>query len=381
MHESTSCGVEEKIMDKPLPTPGVRLPTDRYDEKWAKDVRDAARRLVCIYASAIEAVISLRKPWQRVEFRELYSGKMFVVKPLLRDALLHHIKVNLDQATLLAMRAYQAQRPTPEETRLWVSKKNTSPERVAEKEAERSAFLERQRNTSALLNEAQDDIKSLNEIVRGQPSLAAKLFKAGISLLRRVAPFAVAGWVITRFDDLRAWPTWQVMGFALLILVAYHLVAWVSLPFFNAAYRKHLLLNGYGFMGKPSDGLMPMFPDVKRLEVAFFELFDLRPPVVVSWDEIVPALHYLVLIIFIITLSVSLPLTREARYGAWVFGAVLIIIYIRRIIEWWTWVHQRHQGRNFSEIAWALLAAIDWGTVLEPPKQGTNQSGALENHT
>lgn len=355
-------------MDTQSTTPGYSQQTERYDEKWARDVRDATRWLVCIYARAFEAVLALRKPWQRVVLGGMYGGrKLLIVKPLLRDALLYHIKVNFNHATLLTLRAYQAQRPTPSETRLGVNKKNASLERIAEAEAQRNAFLERQQNTSALLNEALDDIKSLNEIVCGQPSLAAKLFKTGINLLRRVAPLAVIGWVIARFDELRAWPTWQVMGFAIIILVAYHLVAWVSLPFFNAAYRKHVLLNGY--MGKPSDGLMPMFPDAARLEIAFFKLFDLRPPVIVSWDEIVPALHYLVLIIFIIALLVILPLDGKARNGSWVFGAVLVFIYIGRIAEWWTWIHQRHKGRNFSEIAWALLAAIDWGAVLEPLKQ------------
>ncbi len=346
---------------------------NRYDEKWAKDVRDATRWLVCIYARAFEAVLTLRKPWQRVVLGGIYGKrKFFVVKPLLRDALLHHLKVNLDQATLLALRAYQAQRPTPDETRLRVNKKNASSERIAEAEAERNEFLERQQKSAALLDEALNDIKSLSEIVREQPSLAAKFFKTGISLLRRVAPIAVVGWVVTQFDELRAWPTWQVMGFAILILVAYHLVAWISLPFFDAAYRKHILLNGY--MGKPSDGLMPMFPNAARLEVALFKLFDLRPPIVVSWDEIVPALHYLVLIIFIITLLVILPLAGKVRYGAWVFSAVLVFIYIGRIAKSWTWIQQRHKGRNFSELVWALLAAIDFGVVLEPLKQDTNQA-------
>jgi hypothetical protein len=360
-------------MDSQFPTHAFTQQHDRYDDKWAMDIRDATRWLVCIYARALEAVLALNKPWQRVVFGGLNARlNIFVVKPLLRDALIHHVQVNLNSETLLALETYLVQRPTPDETRIRVNRKNATPEQIEEAEGERNAFLDKQRTTSALLNEAMDDIKSLKELLSGQPSLAVKLFKTGITLLRRVAPLAVAGWVITRFDHLRAWPTWQEIGFAVLILVVYHFVAWASLPFFNAAYRKHLLLNGYGFIGKPSDGLIPMFPDAARLEVAFFKLFDLRPPVVVSWDEVVPALHYVVLIIFIIALLFVLPLAGDVRYGAWAFGTALIFIYIQRITEWWSWVHQRYRGRNLSEIAWALLSIIDWGAVLEPTKQDSN---------
>ena len=70
-----------------------------------------------------------------------------------------------------------------------------------------------------------------------------------------------------------------------------------------------------------------------------------------------------------------MPLAGDARYGAWAFGTALIFIYIQRITEWWSWVHQRYRGRNFSEIAWALLSIIDWGAVLEPTKQD-NKPGA-----
>lgn len=357
-------------MDGESPTVGFTQQHERYDDKWSTDIRDATRRLVCIYARALEEVLALKKPWQRVAFGKLNAQlNIFVIKPLLRDALIQHIQVNLNSATLLTLEAYRAQRPTPEETRLRVNRKNASTEQIEKAEQERRVFLEKQRTASALLSEATDDIKSLKELLSGQPSLAAKLFKTGITLLRRVAPLAVVGWVIARFDHLRAWPTWQAIGFAVLVLAAYHIVAWASLPFFNAAYRKHLLLNGYGLMGKPSDGLMPMFPDAERLECAFFKLFDLRSPVVVSWDEIVPALHYSVLIILIIFLLFMLPLAGEARYGAWVSGAVLIVVYVQRITEWWSWVHQRYRGRNFSEIAWALFSIIDWGSVLEPTKQ------------
>ena len=119
------------------------------------------------------------------------------------------------------------------------------PDAIAKAEAERDARLKEKAVIGSLLDEALDDIASLNAILSRQPLFAARLFRVALNLVRRIAPLALAGWVIAQFKHLRGRPTWQELGFAILVLIAYHLIAWISLPFFNAAYRKFLYLNGY----------------------------------------------------------------------------------------------------------------------------------------
>jgi len=119
------------------------------------------------------------------------------------------------------------------------------PDAIAKAEAERDARLKEKAAIGSLLDEALDDIASLNAILSRQPLFAARLFRVALNLVRRIAPLALAGWVIAQFKHLRGRPTWQELGFAILVLIAYHLIAWISLPFFNAAYRKFLYLNGY----------------------------------------------------------------------------------------------------------------------------------------
>jgi hypothetical protein len=349
-----------------------------YDEKWAEEVRNGTRELVCSYARALEGVLMLKRPYQWVGLGGLSGHKNYLIfKPLLRDALLHRVRLNLDHADLLALRAYQAQRPRPKETRLGV-RQGADPDIVATAEVKRRAFLESREKMASFLNEARDDIKSLSEIASTYKPLSGKIFKTAVSLVRRIAPIAVAGWVVTQFDKLRTWPTWQAILFALLILVAYHFVAWISLPFFNAAFREYVYLDGY--MGKSTDGLDPLFPPVKRVEEHFYKLFDARPPIVVSWDEVVPILHYIALVILIVMLAVGLPLADKARVGAYLFAMLLIPLYLRRITVCCKWIAKKHQGRTFGEVALAFLTAIDWGAMSEAKEEST-ESPSNENDT
>ena len=352
---------------------------EHNDQVWAKEVRDAARYLVNIYAQAGEGVLLLKKPWQFVTIGGIYSIKnMFVMKPLLREAVLRHIRTNLDAVTPLALRAYRVRHLLPKVTSMGLNMKVATPDAIAKAEAERDARLKEKAVIGSLLDEALDDIASLNAILSRQPLFAARLFRVALNLVRRIAPLALAGWVIAQFKHLRGRPTWQELGFAILVLIAYHLIAWISLPFFNAAYRKFLYLNGYGFMGKPTDGLSPLEPSAKRLEGEFFKLLGQFPPIVVSWDEVIPGLHYVAVIAFVISLAFGLPLDKVVREWVLIFGGLLVYTYVMLLREWWRWIKGRYRDTSFLEIAWALVTTIDWETVLDPSKQKVHDAVTVD---
>lgn len=339
-----------------------------FQESWAEKVRNAARCLVRAYAESYEAVQTLRQPIQSVMPGGLWTGRrLWVAKPLLRDAVVKHIQVNLERMTSLHLRAYIAKRPTPDEIRLRV-KLTAGEEHVARAKAELQTYLDKQHRMAALLGEAEEDVHELSKLVSEHKDFASRAIRTVVSLVRRLLPIGFAGWVIAEFAHFQGMPVWPEIAFSLMMLFGYHVFAWLTLPFHDAGYRKYIYFEGY--MGRATDGLDPRFPPVSRLEHSFYNLFDVRPPVVISWDDLLPPLHYLFGILLVVGLVVALPFDAIARVAAGLAGLYFVVIYVRRLTQWWAFINQRYKGRSLVELGVAAFHVFDWSTLVPGHEDG-----------
>src|SRR3989442_6681486 len=129
---------------------------------------------------------------------------------------------------------------------------------------------------------------------------------AVIRVVCRGLPFVWAGWVVAQFDRWSNSPQLQLLLFFVGTALVYDLTAWATLGFHDTGERKYVLFEGY--MTKTSDSLVPLFPEASRIEKKLFKQFGLRPPIVISWETVVPILHYGVISVVLIVLWIKLPL-------------------------------------------------------------------------
>jgi len=340
-----------------------------FDDEWATSVRNSVRTLVRAYTEAYDAVESRSKPVQLVSYGGIRSGRsVLVIKALLKEAISSHVHTILRGLTLIRIRAYAAARPTTNELRLGV-KKTAAPNVVEAATARRDAFAAKQELIAKLLGEAAGDMQALEEAL-GESRTGQKALKAVVNGVRRVLPLAWTGYVVSQFSALHTAPQWQLFAFAALSIVAYHLLAWLTLPFYHAADRQYVLFEGY--TGGASDGLKPMFPEVSRHETALFKLLGAKRPIVISWEYLIPPLHYAVISTLLIMMIVKLPFEGHAREVAAVFGIVLILNYINQIRLFLGLLRGRHQDRSMLEIIWALLLGAH--SALAPEEQSESEA-------
>lgn len=280
--------------------------------------------------------------------------------------MINHIQAVLRNVALVEIRAFSAARPTSEELRLR-AKRTAAPEVIANATSRRAQFVERQSLVASLLNAAAADIRSLRELLGADGRPGQKLFRAIIGAVRRVLPFAWAGFVVTQFDALSGAPQWQLFAFAAVATAAYHGFAWLTLPFHDSAYRQFILFEGG--LGDASNGIPSIYPKVSRHEKALFRILSSRPPVVVSWEDFVPPIQYLVISFLLIAMLIKLPFDQIARYVAGALTAVLICWYARQIVLWWRLIRMRYSDHSITEIIWALL----WGTYSLFREEGTSE--------
>jgi hypothetical protein len=131
----------------------------------------------------------------------------------------------------------------------------------------------------------------------------------------------------------------------------------LTLPFHDAGERKYLFFEGY--IGRESDGLDPLFPPMSRYEAALFKLFGSKPPIVISWETIIPALHYGLMSVLLIVMLVKLPFTPVALTIASVFASVLIVLYFVEIHNLWTLLKLRYRGRSIGELLFSLFSSLN----------------------
>jgi len=346
---------------------------DWFNESWATEVRNTMRYLVCSYADAYEAVDRLQKPIQLVRLSGLSIGRrLLVIKPLLRDAIASHVDIVLSNITTLLLRGYRAARPTLNDLPPGVSR-NAEPERRAEAEAKRAAFIQQQERIAGLLEEAVRDAKELRERIGTKGEGGTKTFKIIIRGVRRILPIAWAAWAAALISSASQTGGLQFGLYIVGVIIVYHALALLGLPFHDAAERKHALFEG--IIEKPaSDGLTPMFPEVSRFENGLFKLLGTQPPVVILWDHIVPLFHYVTAAVLVAYAAFALPLEGKAKNAAWMVAAMLIFVYGRRLMEWWTLVHLRCRGRSVWQILLALFAVIQTLEIFQPPDDKTDHS-------
>jgi hypothetical protein len=235
-------------------------------------------------------------------------------------------------------------------------KKTAQAEVVAEAETRRCKFVEQQERIAATLQEAAQDVHDLSELLTNEERPGKRALKGVVRLLRGGLPFLWAGWVITQFKRWSNAPPLQIFLFFLGTALVYHLTALATLLFHDAGERKYILFDGY--IGEASDGLAPLSPGASRLEKAMFEKFGVHPPVVISWETIIPIFHYVVISGLVVWLWVKLPLGPTAREVAGVFGFLLIMKYLRELFLLTQLLILRYRGRSKSEILLALFTSF-----------------------
>lgn len=339
-----------------------------FEEAWAAEVQKRMRYLVCAYVEVCEAVQRLPATVQFVRLGGIGMRRPLVlIKSLLRDVVEAHVDTVLSHTTLLMLRAYRAARPYHEETWLGVTK-HASPESRANAEAKRAEFLEKQKRVAALLETAAGDAEELRKRLGGKGEGGAKVFKAILHGIRRLLPLLWATWVAAVLSSrLAQSDALQFVVFAVGAIIVYHVLALAGLPFHDAGERKHAL---FGMsLGSPSDGLPAVCPPLARLEDDLFKLFAARRPVVMTWEDLVPLLHYVAASAFIAYAAWMLPLNGPARMVVWIAAAVLVLIYLIRLFFWWRLIRLRHTGRSPSTLVWAVVANIQALDLLVPPER------------
>jgi hypothetical protein len=328
-----------------------------FTEQWATEVRDTTRDLVRLYYDALETVSAFPGFFRRVKLYGLRSGyrPLFVLKSFFREAAVEHIRTILRHTELLHLRAFAASRPLKLEMSLGV-KKTARAEVVAEAETRRSKFVEQQQRIATTLQEAAQDVHDLAELLTNEERPGQRALKGVMRALRRGLPFLWAGWVIAQFKHWSNAPHLQIFLFFLGATLVYHLTALATLLFHDAGERKYILFDGY--MGKASDGLAPLSPGASRLEKAMFEKFGVHPPVVISWETIIPIFHYVIISGLIVWLWVKLPLGQTARGLVGVFGFLLIMKYLRELFLLTQLLILRYRGRTKREILLALFTSF-----------------------
>jgi hypothetical protein len=326
-----------------------------FTEEWATNVRDAVRALARSYAEAYAAVDRLPKLIQRVRYGGFKRKSVWVVKSLLREAVANHVQGVLAATAAIRLRAFKSARPTADEVRLPV--KRTAPEQVLQRAlAGQGQFVARQQAVSKALEEAAGDIKALLEAIGSEIRSGEKAFKTIIKAVRRLLPLAWTGVVFTQLNSLSSMPQWQLVSFAVFVTAIYHGLAWLTLPFHDAADRQYVLFEGD--IGTASDGLAPMFPPVSRREKALFDLLGSKAPIVVSWEILVPLFHYAVVSILLVLMVVKLPFTPWVRLTAGGCGLALVGFYIYQITCLWRLIRQRYREYSF----WDIVLAVVLGT-------------------
>ncbi|HEY1936415.1 MAG TPA: hypothetical protein VGJ33_00595 [Candidatus Angelobacter sp.] len=349
-----------------------------FTEQWATEVRDATRDLVRLYYEALETVSAFPGFFLRVKLFGLRSGHrpLFVLKSFFREAAVEHIRTVLRQTDLLHLRAFAASRPLKLEMSLGV-KKTAKAEVVAEAETRRSKFIEQQQRIATILQEAAQDVHGLAELLTNEERRGQRALKSVMRLLRRGLPFLWAGWVIAQFKHWSNAPQLQALLFFLGTALVYHLTALATLPFHDAGERAYILFEG--FMGKTSDGLAPLFPEASRLEKAMFEKFGVHPPVVISWEMIIPIFHYMVVSGLIVWLWIKLPLGHTARELVGACGFLLIMTYLRELFVLTQLLGLRYRGRSRWEIFLALFTSFQSLVPLEE-QHGESESEKPDEH-
>jgi hypothetical protein len=281
---------------------------------------------------------------------------MFVLGAFVRDAVCRHVSINLGHLRVVATKALIAATPTRSETSLRVKK--TAPidvVRRAEYDAEQDAAT--RKAITEHLHSAATDIDVLAKLIAKHKSATRHVLGLFGGLILRISPFALFTWISTQLTALPALPLWYGIGLCVTWMIAYHLIGVIGIPLHDAEYRKYLLFEGY--IGSPEDGVCPLFPNVSRLEQELYEHLKIAPPIVVSWETLIPVVHDVFIILIVAASFWLLPLDGRARVIVLVVGTLIVGLRIRHIRNWRRLIAQRYPGRSLVQLVMALLTEYE----------------------
>jgi hypothetical protein len=154
----------------------------------------------------------------------------------------------------------------------------------------------------------------------------------------------------------------------------------VPLPFHDAADRQFILFEGYRAMiGDASDGIPSIRPEVSRHEEVLFKIFRAPPPIVISWENLVPPIHYALISFLLIAMVVKLPFAQNTRTVAAALAAGLICWYAWQGWLWWRLLRMRYSNHSIPEILWALL--LGTYSVFSPEGPGEKGESAANGES
>lgn len=338
-----------------------------FDLTWAEELRGRTRQLTRIYLEACAAAWRMPHPYGTVRPGGLWGGrKLWIIGWLVRDAVIRHLQINLKQASLVDYLAAIVASPTSAERSLGI-RKTASTEAISAAEERQMQREAKRQEVLSCLNDASADLKTVQDQVSSYKSVSNQIVGSIIGVAKNVAPLAVLAWIAKQFSLLAIKPLWQGVALCVLWIILYNSLGLLSVPFHDASYRKHLLFEGY--MGKPEDGVSPLFPSVSRVEKEFYEHLGIQQPLVVSWDDLIPPFHYLVTVLIIVASLCVLPLNRQLLPYAVALGGGLAWLNWRRVLFWRASMQQRYGQSIPKLIAHALLLSIS-GQI-----RGSSESG------
>lgn len=327
--------------------------TNWFNEEWACKTSKLTRDLVRSYLKAYDAAWYMPYPFGLIHAGPLRGRKkLLVVGAFVRDAVVQHLRINLRPLKIIKERSLVVSHPVHSELSLGI-KKTASPEKLERAKNKLQDFEEKREKIYLHLNEAANDIEAIEKLLSGYKSTARQVFGHMLNLIQRISPIAFFTWIGAQIQALSEMPLWHGIGLCFAWILGYHFLGLLGLPFHDADYRKYILFDGY--IGKPEDGIRPLLPPISRLEIALFDHLAISRPIVVSWETLVPGVHYFFTIGMVLASVIFLPLGSVGRIVASTVGLLIIVHQISHIIWWHRFLMQRYKGISFMRIITAPL--------------------------
>jgi hypothetical protein len=321
---------------------------DWFTEQWAEEAYSRTTELIRIYMVAYDAASHMSYPYEWVSLGGIWgSRKILVVRAFTRDAVIRHIQINLITMRVLADREFIISHPVKSEISLGV--RNTAPDDAKKRAAyELSIFEEKRQRVAGYLKDALIEFEALEKFVSKYKNTTNKIAGQMLKLVIRISPLGFITWFVTQFQKLPDLPLLHAITLCLLWIIGYNLLGMLGIPFHDADYRKYNLFEG--FMGNPTDGIRPLEPPVSRREQDFYTHLGIGKPVIISWEVLIPVVHYVVTILMVIVSIIMLPLNQQGRIIASVIGLIIVMAQIKKILLWRILIKGRYNKLTFVKL-------------------------------
>jgi len=253
----------------------------------------------------VDPLVRRLDPWHY----DKWTSSIVVMGKLVRDEVIRHVRINLEAfGGHLAAGLDIARHP------------NLS-----------VPDLQRKEITNALeraLRETKAVRKNTSGFVPAQPPVWKKLIDK-IPWEKIFLALPTAGFL------LPALSLWGGIGLCLAWVLAYHLLAWMSVPMYESAVRKETLFEGS--FTTTSDANKLIYTGVSRLEQEVYRHLNVSPPSVKPWVfSGWPFVHYLLVIVMIVSSFLiwreKVAATPSEHAVVFVFGANIVFHQLRLLV-------------------------------------------------